>query len=111
MDKKKNQQLKRRRKTLEKKITELGPVMRGSVVELGATCGNPNCRCARGEKHRKYYFSMSLKGKTKVIYLGKSREPVARQYLKNYKILLAIVDEMTTINLELLKAGLVKKSD
>jgi len=109
MDKKKIQQLKRRRKTLEKKITEIGPVLRGSVVELGATCGNPNCRCTRGEKHLKYYFSMSLKGKTKLIYLGKSRAPFAQQYLKNYKILLAIVEEMSTINLELLKAGVVQK--
>jgi|TARA_B100001971_G_C18198088_1_gene542779 hypothetical protein len=108
MDKKKIQQLKRRRKVLEKKMGVLGPLMRGSVVELGGTCGHPNCRCARGEKHMKYYYSMSKKGKTKIIYLGKSREPLARQFSDNYKTLLEIVEEMTTINMELLKAGAIQ---
>ena len=43
-----------------------------------------------------------------MIYLGKAREPIARQYSENYKILLEIVEEMTMINMELLKAGVLK---
>lgn len=108
MDKKKIEKLKRRRKTLEKRMGALGPLMRGSVVELAMRCGNPNCRCARGEKHKKYHYSMSKKGKTKMIYLGKAREPIARQYSGNYKTLLEIVEEMTMINMELLKDGALK---
>lgn len=111
MDKKKIQKFKRRLKTLEQKIGTLCPLMRGSVVELATTCGNPNCRCARGEKHNKCYFSLSSKGKTKLIYLGKSREPLARRYSENYKVLLEIVEEMTTINMELLRAGAVQKTN
>ena len=110
MDKREIEKLKRRRRALQKRMAALGPLMRGSVVELDGTCGNPNCRCARGEKHRKYYFSMSVKGKTKIIYLGKSREPIAQQYSENYKMLLEIVEEMSRINMELLKAGAVKNS-
>ncbi len=110
MHKRTTQKLKNRMRTLKRRMAALGPLMRGSVVELKATCGNPNCRCARGQKHKKYYYSMSRKGKTKVIYLGKSREPVARQYSENYRALLEIVEEMTMINIELLKAGAVRKS-
>ena len=87
---------------MEKRMGALGPLMRGSVVELAMRCGNPNCRCARGEKHKKYHNSMSKKGKTKMIYLGKAREQIARQYSGNYKTLLEIVEEMTMINMELL---------
>ena len=103
-------QLKRRRTALEKRIRALGPLMRGSVVELAMKCGNQNCRCARGEKHKKFHFSMSKKGRTKIIYLGKAREPIARQYSENYKSLLEIVEEMTIINMELLKAGALTKT-
>lgn len=105
MDKKKMHKLKRRRQTLEKTLAGLGPLMRGSVVELATTCGNPNCRCASGHKHKKLYYSMSRKGKTTLVYLGKSRAPLARQYANNYKRLLEIVEEMTTINMQLLRAG------
>lgn len=111
MDKKKTQKIKRRLKTLERKMAALGPVMRGSVVELAGKCGNPKCRCARGgEKHKRFNFSMSTKGKTKIIYLGKKREPLAREYSENYGTLLEIVEEMTTINMELLRTGDVQKT-
>ncbi len=110
MYKRNSQQLKNRMRTLKRRMAALGPLMRGSVVELRATCGNPNCRCARGRKHKKYYYSVSRKGKTKIIYLGKSRELLARQYTESYRALLEIVEEMTMINMELLKAGAVQKA-
>ena len=105
MDKKKIHKLKRRRETLQNTMAGLGPLMRGSVVELATTCGNPNCRCAREHKHKKLYYSMSRKGRTTLIYLGKSRASLARQYAKNYKRLLEIVEQMTTINMQLLRVG------
>lgn len=108
MDKTKIEKLKRRRTALEKRLRALGPLMRGSVVELAIRCGNANCRCARGEKHKKIHFSMSSKGKTKMMYLGKKREPIARQYSENYRTLLEIVEEMTMVNMELLKAGALR---
>jgi hypothetical protein len=38
-----------------------------------------------------------------MIYLGKEKEDKARQYSQNYKKLLDIVEEITTINMTLLK--------
>lgn len=108
MDKKQIQQIKRRKEALEKRMGSLTPVMRGSVVELATTCGNPNCRCARGDKHKKVYFSVSAKGKTKLIYLGKERAAIAEQYAANYKTIAEIIDEMTSLNMDLLKANVLK---
>ena len=110
MDNKNRNRLKRRRCALRNKMVALGPLMRGSVVELRTTCGNPNCRCARGRKHKKLYYSLSTKGKTKLVYLGKQREKLARQYAGNYKELLDIVEEMTIINVELLKGKTPSKT-
>ena len=98
-------QIKRRRKTLKKNLVALGPLVRGSVVELATTCGHPNCCCTRGQKHKKIYLSRSIKGKTNLIYLGRTKEAIARQYTGNYRQLLAIAEEMTTINTRLIKAG------
>jgi len=38
-----------------------------------------------------------------LIYLGEEKENKARQYSQNYKKLLEIVEEMTIINMTLLK--------
>jgi len=82
--------MKRRVKALQRQLGELGPVMRGSVVIIGS-------------RNKQPYFSLNNKGKTQLIYLGKQREQRAREYSANYKELQAIVEEMTQLNMILLK--------
>ena len=90
MDKKELAKMKRRVKTLQNQLGQLGPLMRGSVVVIGT-------------RNKQPYFSLNKNKKTRLIYLGKKREDKAREYSQNYKKLLEIVEEMTTINMELLK--------
>jgi len=92
MDKKEETKMKRRVRTLQKQLGQLGPVMRGSVTVLGT-------------RNKQPYFSVNINKKTKLIYLGKKREPRAKEYSANYKKLLEIVEEMTILNMELLKAN------
>jgi len=90
MDKKELTKLNRRVKTLQSQLGKLGPLMRGSVVIIGT-------------RNKQSYFSLNKNKKTRLIYLGKKREDKAREYSKNYKKLLEIVEEMTIINMTLLK--------
>jgi hypothetical protein len=46
---------------------------------------------------------VSAKGKTRLIYLGKQRATLARQYADHYKALAPLIDEMTLINMNLLR--------
>jgi hypothetical protein len=104
MEKKRISEIRRRIRRLHKKLSTLGPLMRGTVVLLGSTCGNPRCKCARGEKHPQYYFSVNIDRKTKTMYLRKEMRSEAEEYAKNYKFLWDIVEEMTLLNFELLKS-------
>jgi len=90
MRKNKITEMKRRVKSLQRQLGQVGPVMRGTVVLLGARTKQP-------------YFSLNKEKKTRLIYLGKQREAAARSLSANYKTLLAIVEEMTLLNMELLK--------
>ena len=98
MEKKEIAQLKRKLLSLHQKLGKIGPVMRGSVVIIGTQNKQP-------------YFSMNKDKKTKLLYLGKKREDTARQYVDNYKILLEIVDEMTLINMQLIKENAIPSHD
>jgi len=87
----------RKYRRIEKKITELqdvirqiGPVMRGSVTQMG-------------KRHKQPYFSIGIQKKTKVIYLGDKRAEKAREYVANYRRLLQAAEDMTILNMELLK--------
>ncbi len=92
MDTKELTKMKRRVKTLQNQLGGLGPVMRGSVVVIGTR-----------DRNKQPYFSLNKNKKTRLIYLGKKREDKAREYSQNHKKLLEIVEEMTIINMELLK--------
>ena len=89
MDKQQELKLRRRVKSLQKKMAALGPVMRGSIVVLG--------------KKQQTFFSLNKDKKTRMIYLDKQREAIAREYSDNYKKLLEIVEEITLLNMELLR--------
>jgi hypothetical protein len=82
--------MKRRVKTLQKRMAQLGPVMRGSVVIIGT-------------RNKQSYFSLTRNKRTQLMYLGKKRQARAQQYSDNYKELRVIVEEMTMINMTLLK--------
>ena len=82
--------MQRRVRKLQDELGRLGPVMRGSVVVIGT-------------RNKQPYFSLNKDKRTHLIYLGQKRVALARAYSKHYKRLLAIVEEMTILNMELLK--------
>ena len=82
--------MQRRVRRLQQEIGSLGPVMRGSVVIIGT-------------RNKQPYFSLNKDKRTRLIYLGQKRVARAREYSQNYKRMLAIIEEMTVLNMELLK--------
>ena len=90
MNKQKIILMKKRIQILQKRLAGLGPVMRGSVVLIGT-------------RNKQFYFSVNKNRKTHLIYLGKKRVEQAREYSLNYKKLLEIVEEMTILNMKMLK--------
>lgn len=84
------QQAKRRVRTLQKQMGTIGPFMRGTVVVIGT-------------RNKQPYFSLNKDKKTRLIYLGKKRETQAHRLSAAYKKLLDIIEEMTILNMELLK--------
>ena len=83
-------ELKNELKKLEKEYKKTWPIMRGSVTYMGT-------------KNKQPYFSLSLKGQTKTIYLGDKRAKVVRKYVENYKKSTELVNKMTLIQMEIFK--------
>ena len=94
-----------RRQTLQAELARLGPVLRATVVERFTQCGKGNCKCLRGEKHGPaYYLAVSYaKGRTRQVYLPKTLRSVAETWVRNYRQALDVLEEVSSINLELLR--------
>ena len=95
----------RRRQQLHTALTHLGPLLRASVIERYTQCGTRGCKCMRGEKHGPaYYLTVSYaKGRTRTVYIPKTLRSVAEAWVDNYHQALELLEEVSSINLELLR--------
>jgi hypothetical protein len=63
-------------------------VTKGTICEKRRKCGNPKCKCAKGELHVTKILSFSDKGKSRIIHLSKYSElELSRleKQVKNYQ--------------------------
>lgn len=92
-----------KQKELARHIPRSPKVIKGSLVELKRTCGKPNCRCLKGEKHKSLYLSQSKKGKTKMTYIPRKSEEKVKEYVKRHKKYIKILDELSELNIKIIK--------
>jgi len=97
--------LRRRRKTLLRRLPPLEAVLRGSLIERYKRCGKPGCKCAQGRGHGpKYYLSVSRTGaRPEMDYVPQGHQGQVAQYLANYRRIREILEELCAINRELLR--------
>ena len=103
MDKRKVKDLEKKREQTGRRMPRSFKIIKGSLVELSRECGKVNCRCQRGEKHISLYLSKSQKGKTKMIYIPKKKEKEVREYVKRHKRLIRVVEELSSLTIEIIK--------
>jgi len=101
----KAQRLALRRQKLLQQFSGLGPVLRASLIQRFTQCGRAGCKCMRGEKHGPaYYLTVSYaKGRTRQVYVPKDLLPLAQRWVGNYHQALSVLEEISSINLELIR--------
>jgi hypothetical protein len=97
--------LRNRREGLTRLLPPLAEILRGSLMERYLTCGNPNCKCARGERHGPvWYLSVTLdqshrKGST----IPADQVGQVRRWIENYHRVKEHLEKISEINRELLR--------
>ncbi len=94
---------------LVRKLPDLRQVLRGSLVQRYRRCGRPNCHCANRDDpgHGPAYYLMVTTGpgKTVQVYVPKQKKSQVEQWIKNFNIARDTLDEISTINRDLMKQG------
>lgn len=72
-------------------------LLRASLNPRQKVCGKPGCRCARGEKHAALYVVVSEKGKPRQLFVPRTLEPQARQWVSSYQRIRELLDELSRI--------------
>jgi hypothetical protein len=72
----------------------------GGLVEIANTCGKPNCKCTRGEKHKSWCVSLRHKGKRKMIHIPRVCEKEVFEGVKAYQLLWEQMEIISDATLE-----------
>lgn len=96
--------LQRRRDAKLKKLADTGPVLDGSLAQIAVRCGNPNCRCARGQKHRSHILKRDVRGKTQSLYVPLDMLEDVRRWVKEYRRVRALLRDISELNREIIRS-------
>jgi len=97
--------LRQRRQGLARQLPPLTEILRGSLVERYVTCGNPACKCAKGERHGPvWYLTVTLgRGRTTGGIISADKIEQVRGWIENYHQLKEQLEKISEINRELLR--------
>lgn len=85
-------------------LTEPG-LIRGSLVVMKKTCGNPTCRCARDKKarHQVLYVSANIGTKRAMMYVPRGWEDRVREWVDRHRRLRDALEELSLTYIRRLK--------
>lgn len=97
--------LRQRRQGLAKQLPSVTDILRGSLVERYVTCGNPACKCTKGERHGpSWYLTVTLgPGRTTGGIIAADQLEEVRGWIENYHKLKDHLEKISEINRELLR--------
>ena len=96
----------RRRQVLMERMAQLSLLLRGSFLERFSACTRKNCACHQGQKHGpRSYLVVYRERKQRQVYVPQSQREAVRQGLRQHVQLRALVQEITRLNLQLMRAG------
>jgi hypothetical protein len=93
-----------KRKSLKIQLSKTGDFIKGSIMEYRVKCGKPICRCKSEGGHLAYYLSIRHKNKTKNVYIPFDLLDKARLQSKNYVKIKELVEELSLLNVDILKS-------
>jgi hypothetical protein len=82
----------------------VGPLLQGSLAQIGVTCGNPNCRCARGEKHRSHILTRKVNGRTRSLYIPVDLVEEVRAWAGEHRRVKKLLKEISELNEKIIRA-------
>lgn len=108
---KKHQRAHERIATIRAQIAALEVVCTGTLLRRSTTCGNPNCKCARGERHGPYVrWGRMLKGRLVQRWLSAEEAPRFAVANTNYRELKRLLRAWERASLDLIEDPKRRKS-
>ena len=95
--------LERESRSKLKPIISWKDFLRATPTLRHLTCGKPNCRCRRGQKHTAFVLTRITEGKSEQLHIPKDQEEVVREWIERYREILALLEKISSSSWDRLK--------
>jgi len=85
------------------KLVHQEPLLHGTLNPRSVTCGNPRCRCARGERHPALYLVYRREGRVHQVFVPASLEAQVRQWVATDREVRSLLEEVSRRSVERLQ--------
>jgi hypothetical protein len=93
-----------------KKLADSKPFIAGTVVEYEKICGNPRCKCAKGEKHKSQHLTYKdEKQKTISIHIPVDKLQEVKEWTEEYKRIKDLLQQISNLQRDILKRHVSEK--
>lgn len=89
--------LRARRDARLRELAGVGPFIAGSLAEVKIRCGNPNCRCASGERHGATILTKKVRGKSVTTHVPRELTGEVRAWAAEHKRLKKLIREISEL--------------
>ena len=86
------------------KLVHEEPLLHGTLNPRSVTCGNPGCRCARGERHPALYLVVRRQGRLHQVFVPASLEAQVRRWVATDHEVRSLLEELSRLSVERLQA-------
>jgi hypothetical protein len=90
-------------------LRAIGPVLAASLCRRMTRCGNPNCRCARGDKHLSWCLTFKHQGKTRTVHVPRDMLKEVRQWVREHKRAKRLLKQISYQSIRIIKAHVPHK--
>jgi hypothetical protein len=93
-----------------KKLAGVKPFIIGTVVEYEKVCGNPDCKCTRGDKHKAQHLTYKDENqKTVSVYIPADMLAEVKRWTEEYKILKDLLQQISDLQRNILRRHVAEK--
>ena len=92
-----------RREAELRQLRNIGPVVAASLCERKVRCGNPNCKCARGEKHASWCLTFKQKGRTRTVHVPRAMLEEVEKWAKEYRRAKQLLREISYQSMQIIQ--------
>lgn len=74
--------------------------VRGTLSVRQVTCGKPNCKCARGERHTSHVLVASYDGQPRQLFVPSALVPTVESWVAHYQRVRELLESLSQMHWE-----------